>query len=182
MVKAVSGQVFLIICCIFYLIWWYRGYNPASPADKVGGINGILLSITAITGMLGIILTLMPVQRILPLRFSQMAAVLIGIATYIILMFVTQYGFQRIVTTELFLIVGWTLLEMTFINRLYAGELLSITRFNVMCVVIAIAFVISMVLYVVYYKMDRMHAFYAAMVPLITEGLSMGVLVALLLV
>lgn len=147
----------------------------------MGGANGILLSITAMTGMAGLMLTLMPIKQNKPLRFNQMVAVIIGIAAYILLMFVTKYGFQRIVTTELFLIVGWTLLELTFINRLYAGELLSGTRFNVMCIVIAAAFIISMVLYVAYYKMDEMKAFYVAMIPLVTEGLSMGVLVALLL-
>ena len=179
--KAVSGQLFLIICCIFYLIWWYRGYNPAAPADRVCGVNGMLLSITTMTGMVGLILTLMPIKHTVPLRFNQMVAVLIGIAAYIILMIVTKYGFNRMVTTELFLIVGWTLLEMTFINRLYAGELLSGGRFNIMSVVIAMAFVISMVLYVAYYRMDETKAFYAAMVPLVTEGVSMGILVAMMI-
>lgn len=143
--KAVSGQLFLIICCIFYLIWWYRGYNPAAPADRVGGVNGMLLSITTMTGMVGLILTLMPIKHTVPLRFNQMLAVLIGIAAYIILMIVTKYGF------------------------------------NIMSVVIAMAFVISMVLYVAYYRMDETKAFYAAMVPLVTEGVSMGILVAMMI-
>ena len=42
-------------------------------------------------------------------------------------------------------------------------------------ILIAIAFVISMILYVLYYKMEPMKAYYAAMVPLITEAISMAI-------
>ena len=43
---------------------------------------------------------------------------------------------------------------------------------------IAAAFVISMILYVAYYKMEEMKAFYAAMVPLVTEAAAMAMMVA----
>ena len=56
---------------------------------------------------------------------------------------------------------------------------LSDGQFLCMCLVIAAAFIISMILYVAYYKMEEMKAFYAAMVPLVTEGLSMAVLVGI---
>ena len=42
-----------------------------------------------------------------------------------------------------------------------------------MCCVIGLAFTISMVLYVAYYRMEEMKAFYAAMVPLVTEAAAM---------
>ena len=69
---------------------------------------------------------------------------------------------------------------MSPINRLYAGEFLTGGNFYLMCAVIAAAFIISMVLYVAYYRMEEMKAFYAAMVPLMTEALSMAVLVCIL--
>ena len=47
--------------------------------------------------------------------------------------------------------------------------------------VIAVAFLISIVLYVAYYRMDEMKAFYAAMVPLITEAVAMGILTGIVL-
>jgi hypothetical protein len=105
-----------------------------------------------------------------------------GIAAYIILMVITKYGFQRIVTTELFLIVGWTMMELSLLNRLSGSGLLTGPKLVIMYVVIALAFVISMILYVAYYRMEEMKAFYAAMVPLVTEGLSMATLVVLLLI
>jgi hypothetical protein len=165
---------------MFYLIWWYLGYQPNTQVDRAGGINGILLMLTAAFGVAGLVLGLMPVEETLTTKYRQMYIVIGGIAAYIILMIITKYGFQRIVTTELFLIVGWTMFEMSLLNRLSGSGLLVGPKLVAMYVVIAVAFVISMVLYVAYYRMEEMKAFYAAMVPLITEGVSMGVLALML--
>ena len=106
----------------------------------------------------------------------------VGIAVYFVLLLITRFVFDRIVTSELFLIVGWTMLEIAVINRLNAAGVLTDGRFLFMCFVIAAAFLISMILYVAYYKMEEMRAFYAAMIPLITEGTAMAVLIAAVIV
>ena len=41
---------------------------------------------------------------------------------------------------------------------------------------IGAAFAVSMVLYVAYYRMEAVKAFYAAMIPLLTEAAAMAVL------
>ena len=46
-------------------------------------------------------------------------------------------------------------------------------------VVLVLAFFVSMVLYVLYYRMEPMKAYYAAMVPLITEAISMAIVLIL---
>lgn len=84
-------------------------------------------------------------------------------------------------TTELFLITGWTMLEVAVVNKLNAAENISLTEMLVMLAVIVVAFLISMILYVAYYRMDEMKAFYAAMVPLVTEGATMVLLVGMML-
>ena len=180
--QIVIGQVLLIICCIFYLAFWCVGYRPNTVVDRTGGVNGLLLSATVFFGMAGIICSLMPVKETSSTKYSQLFIVFGGIVAYIVLMVVTKYGFQRMVTTELFLIVGWTMLELSIINRLSGSGLLFGLKLVAVYVVVALAFVISMVLYVAYYRMEEMKAFYAAMVPLITEGVSMGILVALLII
>ena len=60
-----------------------------------------------------------------------------------------------------------------------AAGLLGQNGFFIMCLVVAAAFVISMVLYVAYYRMEEMKAFYAAMVPLVTEAVAMLILIVL---
>ncbi len=177
----ITGQILLIVCCIFYMIWWYRGFKPNVEADRLGGINGILLLITAVLGVAGILFSLMPTPETAGTKYGQMYIIIGGIAAYIILMMVTKYAFNRIVTSELFLIVGWTMLELSLLNRLDGSNLLSGTRPMVVYVSVALAFIISMVLYVAYYRMEDNAAFYSAMVPLVTEAASMGMLLVMLL-
>ena len=179
--RIVIGQGSLIICCILYLIWWCRGYRPGVNASRLGGINGVLLLATAAFGIAGIALSLMPLPLTAAPKLRPTVILIAGIAGYLALVLITRFAFHRIVTTELFLIVGWTILEMTVISRLNAFGGLSGTGFAVMCAVIAAAFVLSIVLYVAYYRMEGMKAFYLAMVPLITEALAMAVLVGMLL-
>ena len=52
------GQILLIICFLFYLIWWYRGFRPNTSVSRVKGLNELLLLITALTGIGGVILSL----------------------------------------------------------------------------------------------------------------------------
>ena len=177
----ITGQILLIVCCIFYMIWWYRGFKPNVEADRLGGINGILLLITAVLGVAGILFSLMPTPETAGTKYAQMYIIIGGIAAYIILMMVTKYAFNRIVTSELFLIVGWTILELSLLNRLDGSNLLSGTGLMVVYVSVVLAFIISMILYVAYYRMEDNAAFYSAMVPLATEAASMGMLLVMLL-
>ena len=181
MKRILLGQILLIICCIFYLVWWYRGYRPGISVSRIGGVNGALLFATAAFGVAGLICSLTRVQTRIEYKISPMLIVIGGIALYFALMLITRFAFQRIVTTELFLIVGWIMLEMTVINRLYAAEILTNGKFLFMCVVIALAFVVSIILYAAYYRMEEMRAFYAAMVPLITEAAAMAVLTVVMI-
>ena len=176
MTKVITGQVLLVICCIFYLIWWYRGFRPGANVNRIGGINGTLLLVTAAFGIAGLVLSLMPVPEDLPRKISSGYILGGGVIAYLGLLLLTKYVFGRIVTSELFLIVGWTMLEMVVITKLNAAGALSESRFYFMCSVIGMAFAISMVLYAAYYRMEEMKAFYAAMVPLVTEAASMIIL------
>ena len=179
--RVMIGQMLLILCCIFYLIWWYRGFRPNVIVSRVGGVNGILLMITAVLGLAGIFISMTHIPAVTKPKTDSSVIVLGGIVLYIGLLLVTRLVFRRIVTTELILIVGWTVLELTVINRLNAAGYLSEGKFFAICIVIAIAFLVSMVLYVAYYRMEEMKAFYAAMVPLITESVAMAMLVGMLL-
>ncbi len=175
--RIMTGQVLMILCCMVYLAWWYRGFYPGINVNRVGGINGILLLITAGLGIAGIVLSLTPV---LPVSIMKADSVIItagGVTAYIVLLLVTKICFHRVVTTELFLIVGWTVLEMVVITRLDAAGMLGRSGLFLLCLTVAAA-IISVVLYVAYYRMEAMKAFYAAMVPLVTEAAAMLILIA----
>ena len=180
MKQLIIGQCLLILTCIFYLFFWYLGFRPGTSVNRGQGITGFFLLMIVISGIAGITLSLKITELTKKTVFSQIYIIIGGIAAYIMLMLITKYGFDRFVTTELFLIVGWTTLEASILNRLVGSGILAGTKLICMTLVIAFAFVISMLLYVAYYRMEDRNAFYAAMVPLITEGLSMGILVSML--
>ena len=179
--RIITGQLLLIICCIFYLIWWYRGYRPGVPVNRVSGINGILLFLTMAFGIAGVVFSLMQIPEITEPKIHPVVIIITGITAYIVLFLSTRFLFHRIVTAELFLIVAWTMLEVTVLNHLYAGGFLTDKSFVILIIVIAFAFVISMILYVAYYRMEEMKAFYAAMIPLVTEAAAMAVLIGVAL-
>lgn len=176
--RIIIGQILLIIGLLFYLIWWYRSFRPGTNVNRVKGINGLLLLVTAafcIGGIAGTLTVDIPAPLVVP----PFTILTIGIIAYILLLLLTRFCFHRIVTSELMLIVVWTMLEVWAIDVLNAGGALSSTRFAVMGAVIAVAFIVSMVLYVAYYRMEEMKAFYAAMVPLVIGEVTMITLVVM---
>ena len=172
------GQMILILCFIVYLIWWYRGFRPGVNVSRVGGVNGILLVVMIASGIFGVMFSLSSTESTPP-KINPMVIFIAGVLVYIVLLMVTLFAFNRTVTTELILIVGWTVLEVFVINRLNAAGTLSDRGFFTMCIVIAAAFIISIILYVAYYKMEDMMAFYSAMIPLAAGAISMIILVGI---
>lgn len=172
------GQISLIVCCGFYVLWWSLCYRPNVVVNRIGGLYGLLLLVVAFSGFFGVGMTIYG-QGTLPSYISGNWILIGGIVTYLLLLFITQSFFGRPVTTELILIVGWTLLEMSLINHLYGAQMLSSTSVWIALIVCMLAFIISIVLYVLYYRMEPQLAYYAAMAPLLTEAVSMIVLLIL---
>lgn len=160
------GQTLLIICFIIYLIWWYRGFQPGVDVSRVKGLNGLLLAITALTGIAGVILSLRVPAETSVLKIQPAAILIVGVAAYVALLLVTRLLFHRVITSELLLIVAWTVLEVYVITVLNSAGGLTDTRFGIMCGVIAAAFFGSMVCYCLYYRLEEKTAFFVAMVPL----------------
>lgn len=181
LIKIVCGQACLIGCCVFYLIWWSMTYRP-NIADHDGTWNAGLLLLMIVFGISGAALSIYGIN-VAPKtdepQWNGMWIIIGGIAMYVALLFVTNKWLRRPVTTELFLIIGWGILEFSVINALNSSGDLSDARFLAMAIVIAIAIIVSLILYVLYYRMEPMKAFYYAMVPLITEAVSMAILLFL---
>ncbi|MBB5183745.1 hypothetical protein [Catenisphaera adipataccumulans] len=175
--QIVFGQILLIVCCIFYLIWWSVSYRPGETVSRIGGARGILLLITAASGVIGALVNMNGI-RLAPAAAEHWNGTVIniaGLASYFILLLITYAGFKRPVTTELVLITGWTVLQLQTINALNAYGVLSEYSFGRLIVVIAAASILSLVLYILYYRMKPWPAYYLAMVPLISEAAAMAV-------
>jgi hypothetical protein len=172
----IAGQVLLIVCCVFYLIWWSMSYRPGVVVNRVGGIRGVLLAVTAAAGFAGAFICMHGISGVpkdgAALKGS--TVIIAGLAAYFILLFVTQYGLGRPVTTELALINGWAVLEICASNALNCAGRLDPEKFTTALWIIAAAYLLSMILYIIYYRVDEDLAFYLAMVPLISEAAAMA--------
>ncbi len=169
------GQGLLIICCIFYLIWWSVAFHPLHGDSHTRGIDGILLLITAVVGLLGLTINMAGIVR-LPSEKGFTSGIIIvvdGIVAYIILLYGTRIFLHRQVTSELFLIVGWTMLEVASINRAFAWGIVTLDKVTFFLIITAIAAILSLFFYLQYYRVKPMTGYIFGMVPLITEGITM---------
>lgn len=175
-----TGQVILISCCVSYLAFWILGYRPGTDVNRLGGLTGILLAVTSVLGISGIAVTIAAFQRLTEKPPVHMAWICVGgVLLYIFLLLLTGKILGRPVTTELFLINGWLVLELCVIDAAAgagkpAGHIISAI------IIVASLWAVSMVLYMLYYNMEPVRAFYAAMIPLIAIGAGMGGCIACL--
>ena len=182
--KLFAGQILLILCCALYLVWWSVSYRPGISVSRVSGFRGLLLMITALCGVTGMVLSVAGANHLPGSSARKLSGTFIlisGVVLYFIMMLITTIVFHRIVTTELFLITGWGALELMAVSALNGAGIFQNGAFLGMAAVIAAAWILSMVLYVLYYRMEAHRAFYAAMVPLIAEAASMLILIIVLL-
>ena len=179
----ITGQVSLILCFIFYLLWWRAAFYPGVTVSRVTGRVGALLYITAALGIFGLILSIIGINHIEVERdiISGPGVLIGGVIAYIVLLLGSRFLLHRQVTTELFLIVGWSVLMILAVGKAYSAAALSHGAFAGMLILIAAAAVMSLIFYLAYYNVEPMKGFIFGMIPLITEALSMLIFVVMLL-
>lgn len=173
--QILTGNVLLIFCCALYLAWWTLAFKPTGAMK--GMRSGWLLLPAIIFGVAAILQIVRGSsaadrQSVL---FSQTAVLIGGVIVYIVLLAATRLILNRQVTTELFLIVGWTVLMFLEMNALFAQGQYTRTAAIVMLVVTVIAAAVSLVCYLLYYNLDSMRGFVDGMVPLLIIGVMMVV-------
>ena len=162
-----GGNLAMVACCIFYLIWWSIAFNPNRKFAMTPKV--VLFLCTFAAGLAGVLLMVDGINRLQPERGSitNVGIVAAGFIAYFVLLALTYLIMHRQVTTELALIVGWTVLEACVVNSLYRAGLMGVTPAIAAVVVIVVAAVIGMACYLAYYNLEAQVAFYDGMVPLI---------------
>jgi hypothetical protein len=168
------SNILLIICCAFYLAWWLLAFKPTGAVK--GMKTGWLLIPAFAAGLAAIILAVKGIQSasVDVVLFPDGLLLWGGIAAYLILLAVTRLLFQRPVTTELFLIVGWAVLALSEINVLYGVGRFSHGLAVIFAVVIGVATLINLVCYVLYYNLGNRAGYFDGMVPLLMTALVMA--------
>lgn len=169
-------NLLLVICCIFYLLWWVLAFRPENPIKgmKTGWLlipafaAGITAAVFAARGFRAAADRpgLIPSGRIL----------WCGFAAYVLLLIVTRFLLHRPVTTELLLIVGWTMLTLGEINALFCFGTLCRKTAVFFAVLMITSAIVSLVCYVLYYQLPAKAGFLAGIVPLVAAALMMSVM------
>lgn len=176
------GNILLILCCACYLLWWLIAFWPSGHLDTIN-TRWILVPAFAL-GLISIFVTLYGIRK------ADVRQILIpkdwilwgGIVAYVILLVITYLFFKRPVTTELLLIVGWAMLALTEINALYGMEIFSRKTAIIFCLITAVAVLISLICYIMYYRLSNMAGYVDGMIPLLLAAAVFGSLAVMITV
>ena len=83
-----------------------------------------------------------------------------GVIGYVVLLVISNIVFHRMVTTELFLIVGWAVLNLIVVDTLYASGLFSDGVSSLFVVLTLIVVVASLYCYMIYYDLGEVEGVY----------------------
>jgi hypothetical protein len=99
-------------------------------------------------------------------------------AVYLVLLAATALLLRRQVTAELILIVGWAALELSELDALYGMDRFDFQAAAVFIAVVVLAAALSLVCYLLYYRLGAVAGFVDGMIPLILVALTMAALTA----
>jgi len=180
-----TGSIWIVVCCVFYLMWWLMAFKPEGAASGMK-TDWLLLPALA-AGALGVLMALRGIWLVAPEPGSRLfpggAVIIGGIAAYVVLLVVTLVILKRPVTTELFLIVGWGMLALNSINALYSAGTISHGLSIVFITIIFAIIAVSLILYALYFSMEGVSGYIGGMVPLllviaVTIAISIGIVVS----
>lgn len=177
--QIVRGHWLMALCCVLYLVWWCVFFWPRDASDQPAGLlraSGVACILgAAVAGVLAVWSTCSAVA-------SMHGAVdglwinVGGIVAYGILLWVTAGPLGRQPTTELILFVGWLVLELNVASALAGSAAVAPVVVIIVVALAIVAFVISLVCYVLYYGLPAWPSFIDGCVPLATIGIVEAVL------
>ena len=177
--ELLAGNLLLLLCSLFYLVWWVVCFRPNAAGGHSGGV---FLAFAFLTGIAAVILmsngasVLSSVSKGLPVRFIVIGAVVL----YLVLLPVTAVVFHRQVTSELLIMILWAALELSVIDVLYGTSRFGVGRTAVAAAFVGAALVVGLICYVLYYRLDGAASYIDGMIPLASDAAVMAVFLGLL--
>ncbi|MCC8181984.1 MAG: hypothetical protein LIO45_03245 [Clostridiales bacterium] len=170
--QMLTGNLLLVGCCVFYLAWWLIAFKPEGAIKGLKG--GWLLLPAFLLGLAAVVQIVRGSNVDSQTALLPRSAVLVGgIVAYAVLLAATSILLKRQVTTELFLIVGWTVLMFLEVNGLFALGQYSKGMSIGYLVVTVVAAIVSLVCYLLYYHLDSVKGYVDGMIPLLLVAVMM---------
>ena len=174
------GVLMLAACAGCYLLWWGVAFYPERHAPL--WLSGILLVVTAVCGIMAVNWMAQGIFQTEGIRKGASGGWILagGVICYIVLLVISNLVFHRMVTTELFLIVGWAVLNLVTVNVLYTSGLFSYgisIAFGVLTLAVVVG---SLYCYMIYYKLEKWKGYIDGFLPLVMVGIAMLLMVAVM--
>lgn len=174
----VIGEVLLVVCSLSYLVWWTITFRP-SVQTPAGG--GLFLTGAVLGGLSGLVLLAVGIASLLPNAspWALAATVVGGGVVGALLLYLTSTVAHRPVTTELPLIVVWGTMQLAAGITLRTAGVLTPPASSAWIIATAIATLVGLACYLVFYRLDPIPAYWIGMVPLAVDGVVAALLAAL---
>ncbi|HEY0240216.1 MAG TPA: hypothetical protein VGC37_16395 [Friedmanniella sp.] len=174
----VIGEVLLVVCSLSYLVWWTITFRPSGRTAPGGGffLGGAVLG-----GLGGLVLLAVGIAALLPQASAPAlgATIVAGVLVGVLLVYVTSTVAHRPVTTELPLIVVWATVQLAAGITLRTAGVLGAPAASAWFVATAIATLVGLACYLIFYRLDPVPAYWVGMVPLALDGVVAASLAAI---
>ncbi len=172
--QMLTGNILMIVCCVFYLAWWLIAFKPEGAVKGIR--SGWLLILALLFGVAAVIRIVQGSGAVNSqvLLYPRGVVLVGGVIVYILLLALTGIILKRQVTTELFLIVGWTVLMFLELNALFAQGHFTGSAAILFLVIILLAAIVSMICYLLYYGLDSVKGYVDGMIPLVLVAVMMA--------
>lgn len=164
-----GGNLLLLLCSIFYLVWWAIAFKPNSNSGASGGIYvgfAFIFGIAALAMISHSISSLSEYSKGIQKKFILTGSAIL----FIVVLLVTIIALHRIFTSELIIIHIWAALELCAVTVLYGTGRFSLGQAVTLAVLVGIAFAVGIICYVLYYRLDQTAAYWDGMVPIAVDA------------
>lgn len=163
------GAIFIVLCTVFYLVWWILAFSPGKEGWLQRSYVNFWIIPSGIFGIIGIIFSIMGLQGKKPHEeiFDNLFVCIAGAILYLGLLAFTWFVMKRSITTELFLLTGWLTLTICMVNStLGFGFIAQKSAVGLMITALAF-FIVGLICYLLYYAVSPSLSFVLGMIPLV---------------
>ncbi len=179
MKELLYGNRSMIACVICYLVWWVVTFKPPAPKGSFAG--SIFLIGAFLFGLGGIFLIVHAISRLseqpavnpfIPLWMIPAA----GALFYVVSLMITSKVLHRQVTSELLIIIVWTVLELCFVSTMYRYDIIGKGALAALLAGIVVVMILSIICYLLYYNLEYVKGYYDGMIPLVLVGIMVALI------
>jgi hypothetical protein len=176
-----AGHLLIVLVGVFWSIYWTRDFSAEASATPLSGV----LALAATLCGLGAFLLIPASIPALPLGTVRMPFPLPNIplwsaAFFVLWLLASTLLFRRPVTSELFLVPLWAVLEACVLYGLASSGWLNGRQTVTLAVLTAVAFLAGLVCYLLHYHLDEHGRYINGLVPYAFIGAVSLAVIALL--